>query len=162
MTNKTLISRDLGNKKLHITREFNAPANKVWQAWTDSSLLDKWWAPKPWQAITKSIDFQPGGSWLYCMAGPAGEKAWCRVDFKTVATEKSFTADSAFCDEEGIINSDFPIMHWRCEFAATGTGAKVEITITFDDDASLEKILGMGFEGGFTMAHGNLDELLAE
>jgi uncharacterized protein YndB with AHSA1/START domain len=162
MTNKTLISKDLSIKTLRVTRGFNAPVEKVWKAWTESSLLDKWWAPRPWQAVTKSMDFQPGGFWLYCMAGPNGEKAWCRVGFKTITPEESFTVDNSFCDDEGNIDKNFPVMHWLCEFSATDTGTKVEVTITFDADADIEKILTMGFEAGFTMALGNLDELLEE
>ena len=42
MTNNTLITKDLANKKLHVTREFGAPVEKVWKAWTESELLDKW------------------------------------------------------------------------------------------------------------------------
>ncbi len=50
MKNETIISKDLANKKLHITRHFTAPIEKVWKAWTESELLDKWWAPRPWKA----------------------------------------------------------------------------------------------------------------
>jgi uncharacterized protein YndB with AHSA1/START domain len=160
MTNNTSISKDLANRKLHITREFAAPVEKVWKAWTESSLLDKWWAPRPWKAETKSLDFREGGSWLYCMAGPDGTKAWCRVDFKTIAPGQSFTAVSTFADEQGKTDKSFPAMYWLTEFKTTATGSKIEVQISFDNDADLQKILEMGFEGGFTMALGNLDELL--
>lgn len=51
-------------------------------------------------------------------------------------------------------------MHWKNEFSKTDTGTKVEVEITFASEADMEKIIEMGFEAGFTMAHGNLDELL--
>ncbi len=51
MSNKqTTISKDAANKKLIVVREFDAPLEEVWRAWTDSKILDKWWAPKPWRA----------------------------------------------------------------------------------------------------------------
>lgn len=162
MTNKTEILRDLSNRKLSVTRAFNAPVEKVWRAWTEAEQLDKWWAPRPWRAITKSMDFTPGGFWLYCMAGPNGEKAWCRVDFHTIEAGQSFTATATFCDENGNIDKSFPPMHWDTRFKPTDTGAEVEATITFDNEEDLEKIVQMGFKEGFTMALGNLDELLAE
>jgi len=161
MTNKTVISKDLVAKKLQVTREFSASVENVWQAWTQSSLLDKWWAPKPWKAETKTMDFKDGGLWLYCMAGPDGEKSWCRVDFKTIKPHQSFTAVSAFCDEDGNADASFPIMYWFNEFETTETGSKVKVTITFDKEADMERIIAMGFEGGFTMGLNNLDELLA-
>lgn len=162
MEKQTLISKDAASKKVIITREFEAPLEQVWKAWTESNLLDIWWAPRPWKAETKKMDFREGGVWLYAMVGPDGEKSWCRVDFQTIVPNKSFTADDAFCDEEGKITQDFPSMHWKNEFTETGTGTKVEVEISFAEVADMEKIIELGFEEGFTAAHGNLDELLAK
>lgn len=160
MTNKTEILKDLANKKLNITRAFNAPVEKVWQAWTDSTVLDKWWAPKPWRAITKNMDFSVGGHWLYCMAGPNDEKAWCIVHFTAIEPGKSFAATSDFCDENGNIDPNFPRMNWLNVFKSTEVGSMMEITISFNKEGDFEKIIAMGFEGGFTMGLNNLDELL--
>ncbi|MDB4922730.1 SRPBCC domain-containing protein [Mucilaginibacter sp.] len=162
MINNTVISKDLVNRKLHVTREFNAPVSRIWKAWTESSILDKWWAPKPWRTETKTMDFKEGGLWLYSMVGPEGERHWCRVDFKTIDPEQSLTIVDCFCDENGNVDDSMPLMYWLIEFKATETGTKVEVTITFDKEADLEKIIEMGFEGGFTMALGNLDEVLLE
>jgi len=162
MTHTTEILKDPNNKQLNITREFNAPVDKVWKAWTTADQLDKWWAPKPWKAITKSMDFKVGGFWLYCMAGPNGEKAWCRVDFTAINDGQSFDATATFCDENGNIDKSFPPMHWQNEFKATATGSKVEIVLSFDTEADLEQIVKMGFKEGFSMGLGNLDELLAK
>jgi uncharacterized protein YndB with AHSA1/START domain len=162
MINNTIISKDLVNRKLNITREFNAPVSRVWKSWTESSILDKWWAPKPWRTETKTMDFKEGGLWLYSMVGPEGERHWCRVDFKTIDPEQSLTIVDGFCDENGNADDSMPLMYWLIKFKATETGTKVEVTITFDKEADLEKIIEMGFEGGFTMALGNLDAVLLE
>ena len=160
MKNETIINKDLANKKLHITRHFSAPVAKVWKAWTESELLDKWWAPRPWKAETKSMDFTEGGFWLYCMAGPNGERSWCRVDFTKIDAGKSFSAVAGFCDEDGNSISDFPKMYWFNVFEPAAAGTKLEVDLSFDSEADLEKIVAMGFEAGFTMGLGNLDELL--
>lgn len=159
---QTTISKDLARRKLVVVREFDAPLEQVWKAWTEKDLLDQWWAPKPWKAETKTMDFKEGGTWLYCMVGPDGTKSWCRVDFKTIVQNKSFTIDEGFCDENGNFTSDLPRMHWKNEFSTSGSGTKVEVEITFSSEADLETIIKMGFEEGFTAAHGNLDELLAK
>lgn len=160
-TKQTVINKDLVNKKIMVVREFDAPPEQVWRAWTESKLLDQWWAPKPYRAETKSMDFREGGSWLYCMVGPEGERIWCRLDYKKIVVNKSFTAVDAFCDENGKSTNEFPSMDWKNEFFKTDTGTEVKVDITFATEADLQKIVEMGFEVGFTAALGNLDELLA-
>jgi uncharacterized protein YndB with AHSA1/START domain len=157
---QTEIKKDSANKKLVVTREFDAPLEQVWKAWTESEILDQWWAPKPWKARTKKMDFREGGTWLYCMEGPNGEKMWSRADFTTIVPQKLYEGDDAFCDENGTINNDIPGMHWHAEFSSTSSGTKVKVEITFKSEADMEKIIEMGFKEGFTAAHENLDELL--
>src|SRR5687768_14380693 len=161
-TKETSLKKDVANKKITISRAFDAPVQQVWKAWTDSAMLDMWWAPKPWKARTKSMDFREGGYWLYCMAGPNGEETWARMDYQTIANGKRFIAIDSFCDENGNKTNDLPGMHWKSEFIPTNSGTRVEIEITFATEADLQKILEMGFQEGFAAALGNLDELLAE
>jgi|SRR6186713_1656937 len=160
MNKNISISKDLANKKLHIVRQFDAPVEKVWKAWTESSALDKWWAPRPWRAETKTFDFREGGLWLYAMVGPDGTRMWCRVDFKKIAPQKSFSTAAAFTDEQGVADKSFPVMYWDNQFKASAMGSAVEVEISFDNEADLQKILEMGFEAGFTMGLNNLDEFL--
>ena len=68
-------SVDKENNRVNVEREFAAPVGKVWAAWTQQELLDQWWAPRPWKARTKSMDFREGGTWLYAMVGPRGRRA---------------------------------------------------------------------------------------
>jgi len=161
-TNETQITKHTDGNKLTVTRQFNAPLNKVWRAWTESEILDNWWAPKPWKAVTSKLDFRAGGQWLYAMTGPQGEKHLSRVDFHTIDPQKSFTATSFFCDEQGQAIDGAPVMHWKNEFEDAGAITHLAVEITLDSAANLEQIIQMGFKGGFTMALGNLDEILAQ
>lgn len=52
-------------------------------------------------------------------------------------------------------------MHWKNDFIPSGTGTRVEVEISFTNEADLKKIIEMGFEAGFTAALENLEELLA-
>jgi uncharacterized protein YndB with AHSA1/START domain len=151
--------KDLPNKKIIVTRHFSAPVEDVWRAWTESELLDQWWAPKPWRAETKTMTFKVGGYWLYAMVGPDNEKNWCKVEYKAINKNKSFQYSDMFCDENGNKISDFPSMSWNNNFYATHTGSTVIIEITFATVAELEKVIEMGIEPGFTAALVNLDEL---
>lgn len=162
LQNETTLTKDAAAKKIHVMRAFNAPVGEVWDAWTKPEILDKWWAPKPWRAETKSMDFREGGTWLYAMIGPEGEKQNCRADYEKIVDGKSFSGLDAFCDDNGNVNMEMPRMHWYVVFNESGNHTKVEVDLTFNTTEELEKILEMGFQEGFTMAHSNLDELLAK
>lgn len=161
MTNEAIFEKDLANKKLTITRQFNAALPLVWDAWTKAEILDQWWAPKPYKTETKSMDFREGGFWLYAMVGPEGDKQWCRADYKTIDTQKSFSYIDAFCDEDGT-PTNFPNMNWLNAFTENNGNTTVIVNITFKSEEDIQKIIEMGFKEGFTAGMNNLDEVLAK
>lgn len=53
-------------------REFNAPRNLVFNAWTDPVKIGKWWGPTGFTTSTKQMEFSTGGEWIFTMHGPDG------------------------------------------------------------------------------------------
>ncbi len=149
------------NKTITVKREFAAELSLVWDAYTKSEILDQWWAPKPWKAKTKSMDFREGGRWHYAMVGPEGEEHWALASYKTIQIQKKFTVLDVFADAEGKVNKELPQSKWEVNFVDKGQVTLVESRITFDDLAQLEETIKMGFKEGLTMAMEGLDELLA-
>lgn len=160
--NSLQIVKDAGGKKITVTGSFDATPEQVWSAWTESELLDQWWAPEPYHAQTKTINFTNGGYWLYAMVGPEGDKNWCRADFSNIQPYTSFEAVSLFCDENGTPNNAIPPMRWKSTFQATATGTTVIAEIAFDTTEGLNTILEMGFREGFTAALGNLERYFSK
>lgn len=156
-----ILEKDAENKKLIISRSFDAPLDEVWDAWTKAELLDKWWAPKPYKAETKILDFRVGGMWLYCMAGPSGDRNWSRVDYLKIEPKTRIETADCFCDEEGNTSADFPEMKWYKQFSESDGKTTVSMEIVFQSEEDLNKILEMGFREGFAIGLENLDELLA-
>jgi uncharacterized protein YndB with AHSA1/START domain len=153
-------SVDKGNNKINVKREFAAPLHNVWDAWTKSEILDLWWAPKPYAAKTKSMDFREGGTWFYSMLGE-GQEHRCRADYKAIRPQESYTALDAFCDENWNTNTEFPRTAWNVAFSESNGSTFVNVSLTYEKLSDLEMIMQMGFKEGFTMAMGNLDEVLA-
>ena len=158
--NQMQIVKDVPGKKITITRIFDAAPAEVWRAWTESELLDQWWAPKPWKAETKEMDFKSGGYWLYAMVGPDNTRVWARVDFSSIIPKKSYEAIDTFCDENGKPNAEMPRMTWKNTFESSEGGTKLTVIIAFQKEADIKVIMDMGFEQGFTDGLNNLDELL--
>lgn len=154
-------SVDKENNTITVVREFAAPLEKVWAAWTTADMLNKWWAPKPYVCETKNLDFKPGGYWLYSMKGPGGDVHWSRADYKSVEPMNSYSQVNTFCDENGVINESIGSSQWTHTFTANGDHTIVNIHIKYNDLSTLERMLEMGFQGGFTMGLANLDKVLA-
>jgi PhnB protein len=159
-TQETQVVKDLANKKITITRYFEAEPELVWLTWTEPELLDQWWAPRPWQTETKTMNFKKGGHWLYSMVGPNNERHWARVDFEKIDPQKSFETTDYFVDEKGVKNTEFGETRWKIAFRAMGSGTEITVEITSASEANLQQLLAMGFETGFTMALGNLEQYL--
>jgi uncharacterized protein YndB with AHSA1/START domain len=157
--NKDAIVKDLNEKSILVSREFEAPIADVWRAYTESELLDQWWGPKPWRAETKQMNFKPGGYWLYAMVGPEGEKHWARMDYLAIDLYKSFDVQDSFSDENGAINRDLPVSKGKSTFTKTAKGTRVEFKLIYSTVEQLQKIVEMGFEQGITMCMDQLDEL---
>lgn len=117
---KTKLAFDfLVNRKTNtmtIKKEFEASRQLVWDCFTKSDLLDQWFAPEPYRAKTKHMDFTEGGYWLFAMISPEGEKYWSRLDFKEIKPIDHYTANDVFCDEEGKASPDLPEGHWKTHF----------------------------------------------
>src|SRR5690606_17504245 len=109
-------SVDKENNRIIVKREFAAPVASVWAAWTQSELLDQWWAPKPYKAVTRTMDFREGGYWHYAMTGPEGDSNWCKMEYKTITREQNYTVWNGFSDENGGKNTDIPGMDMNVGF----------------------------------------------
>lgn len=152
---------DKVNHTITIKREFAAGRPLVWDAFTKSELLEKWFAPKPWKAETKSMDFREGGHWLYAMVSPEGEKHWGITNYLTIQPQSGYIAKDAFTDENGIINKEMPQAKWDTSFSDNNENTLVTIVIKYDDLAQLEATINMGFKEGIGMSFENLDEYLS-
>src|SRR4051812_29269639 len=55
-----------------VTREFDAPRELVWRAWTEPSLVSQWWAGRRGTMTSCEIDLRVGGAYRFVMAASAG------------------------------------------------------------------------------------------
>lgn len=151
---------DKENNTLTVRREFAADRQLVWDCHTKRELLEQWFAPKPWVARTKSMDFSEGGHWLYAMQGPEGEEHWGRMDYIAIQPISSFKAWDGFCDAEGILNPDLPRAQWRSTFDALSENTLVQTVVSYNSLADLETVLQMGMKEGLTACLDQLEALL--
>ena len=65
-------------------REFDAPRDLVFSAWTDPKHLAQWWGPNGFTTTTQSFDMRPGGVWRFVMHGPDGRDYQNRITFEEI------------------------------------------------------------------------------
>lgn len=152
---------DKENNSITVNREFNAELSLVWDAYTKSEILEQWWAPKPWKAKTKSMEFKKGGHWHYAMCGPAGEEHWAYSTYQEIEFYDYYLAIENFANEDGVVNRELPQSKWRVTFTSKGERTSVITHIAYNNLNDLETIIKMGFKEGYTKTMESLDDLFA-
>jgi len=163
MTNNFVFETDSAAKKIHIVREFNAPVEKIWKAWTDPEILDQWWAPKPSRTETKIMDFRVGGTWQFAMITPDGQKHWLYAEFTGIENGKSISTKAVFWDGDGNLVNSGPNWYRDTRFSSIDDNrTRVDIAITYEDQTTFESFTANGyFKEGTAIGYNQLDELLA-
>ena len=144
---------DKATATIHITREFAADLDLVWDAFTKAEILDQWMGPKPYRVQTKELDFREGGRWLYAMMSPENVAAgWSLAEYIRIQPKSGFTTKNSFSDENGNpITSGFTYSITENIFTAGEEKTTVQIVKKMSSLAELEKFIALGFKEG--MAH---------
>lgn len=150
------------NNTLTIRREFAAPRQLVWDCYTNSELLNQWFAPFPFTTKTKSMDFSEGGHWHYAMIDPTGPEYWGYTGFVKIKPIDFYTTIDSFSDADGNINTELPGAEWVVSFSDRGANTLVETVVQYKSLSDLETIIQMGMEEGMKSTLTKLDDLLIQ
>ena len=159
-----------------IEKIFNAPREKVWEAWTNPEMIQKWWGPEGFTAPSIKIDLKVGGIYTYAMKGPKGSQ-WDRVMYSSgifkeiVPTEKIVVTDY-FSDEHGnkIAPSqegqaaDFPTEMTATILFEEAEGGKTKLSIIYpkpENEKQFEAILKSGMKEGWSSSLDKLAEAIS-
>jgi uncharacterized protein YndB with AHSA1/START domain len=151
---------DRQTNTITVKREFAAKRQLVWDCYTRSELLDRWFAPKPLTTKTRSMDFREGGHWHYAMIMPDGTEYWSRQDYVSIQPIQHYSAKDGFSDETGELNPDLPQSDLDVTFKELADHSLVETVVTYASLNDLEKVIEMGIQEGLTSTLERLDELL--
>ena len=120
-----------------ITRMFDAPRSLVWRAWTEPEHVMRWWGPKDFISPTCTIDLRVGGSYLFCMQAPDGQKYWSTGVYREIVPLERIVCTDCFSDQHGNVVSaaeygmdpDIPLeLLLTLEFAELGSQTRLTIS----------------------------------
>lgn len=161
------VIKDLENKKLVIEYVANGSKSKVWQAYSDKDMFEKWWGPEGWETGTKEFEFNPGGKVHYGMkcTDPAqgdwfGQTSWGVMEILDVQPEDNFTYMDYFSDEDGDLNKEMPALKVTNVFIEVNGTTKIVCTSFADSAEQIEELIKMGMVEGFTSQLNKLNELV--
>ena len=106
------------DKSLTITRDFAAPRQLVWKAWTEPEAFMQWWGPKNYSSPFCRIDLRVGGAYLNAMRGPKGSDVWTTGVYKEIVEPERIIYTDSFSDRDGNVvpateyglGEDFPLV----------------------------------------------------
>ena len=89
--------------ELFMTRDFDAPREILWDAWTKPEILQRWWGPREFITPVAEIDLRIGGNFTYCMRSPQGQDFWGIGTYKEIEPPERLLYFDSFADKDGNI-----------------------------------------------------------
>ena len=83
-----------------LSRTFDAPRARVWDAFTTLEHLEKWWGPKGFAIRSARLDLRPGGMFVYAMEA-GGQTMWGRFVYREIEAPGRIVFVNSFSDAEG-------------------------------------------------------------
>jgi len=136
------------DREIVSTRVFDAPRERVFQAWTDPEHLARWWGPKGFTNTFHEFDPRPGGVWGFVMHGPDGVDYKNRSVFVEIVKPERIVFDHV----------SGPRFRVTATFAEEAGRTRLTWLMLFETAAEYEKVKGYAVEGN----RQNLDRLEAE
>jgi uncharacterized protein YndB with AHSA1/START domain len=156
----TSITTDPAALTLTVVADYPVAVERLWAAWADPRLLERFWGPPQWPATFTRHELRPGGRSEYHMTGPNGECSRGYWIFDEVDPPRTFSLRDGFANADGTANDELPGTHMRVDFASTQGGSRFVVTSTFASLEALEQLVAMGMLEGLRTALGQLDATL--
>jgi uncharacterized protein YndB with AHSA1/START domain len=156
-------------RDLIVTRNFDAPVELVWKAWTDPEYVMRWWGPDHFSSPSARIDLRVSGISLVCMRAPqefGGQDMYSTWVYREIVPMQRLEFIQNLADEEGNLIDpqklglppEFP-RHMRTvvTFKDLGNGT-TEMTVTEYDMPAADTEMGRNAELGLNQS---LDKMAA-
>ena len=156
--NQTTITAEPGKQEYFITREFEAPRELVFKAFTDLDLVIQWLGPRNLDMRIEKLEAKPGGSYRYVHISKSdqSEYSFNGVFHECTAPERIIQT----FEYEGLPEKGHVCLSTTRFEALAGDRTKVLIQDVYQSVADRDGMVQSGMESGVTDSHERLDELL--
>ena len=148
--------------------EFDAPVEKVFDAWTKVEQLSKWFAPEDYSLIFAESKISPGGVSHYCMTSEHGIEMWNKLFYKQIIPPAKIVYTQCFSNNKGGIERHPMNPGWPLEIQTTvmldDKGGKTLLKLTLEPINARQEEITTFIDGVFELnqSWGGTFEQLAE
>jgi uncharacterized protein YndB with AHSA1/START domain len=155
--NETRIEADPNLPTIRIVREFDAPAHKVFRAWTDPELVVRWLGPRSIDMKIDTWEARTGGSYRYTAWREGEQIAAFYGSFHELRDGERMVQTFTY---EGVPDG---VSLETMTFEDLGDGRSRATSLSVVDTMEIrDMILSSGMDTGVIEGYEQLDELLAE
>ena len=155
--NETKIVGESGKQEIIIIREFEAPRELVFKAYTDPELLKLWLGPRGYEMHVDKFDARSGGEYRYVHTGKEGEEYGFRGVFHDVSQPETIIQTFEFEGAKGHVSLE------KATFEALpGNRTRVTGLSIYQSVADRDMMLRSNMETGVNEGHQRLDELFEQ
>ncbi|WP_077059268.1 TIGR03086 family metal-binding protein [Streptomyces sp. MP131-18] len=151
---ETQIAADPALPTLVITREFDAPPERVFRAYTDPDLVIQWLGPRRLTMRIDRYDARSGGSYRYVHRADDGTEYGFYGVFHEVRPNERIVQTCTFEDVPDGVSLE------TAAFEDLGGRTRLVATSLMESVEARDAMLASGAEGGVREGHERLDELL--
>jgi len=155
--NKTTITAEPNRQEVTIMREFEAPRELVFRAFTEADLYVQWLGPCNFNMRLVTFEPRNGGSWHYIHTNPKGMEFGFHGVFHEVLAPERIIQTFEF---EGLPEKGHVAMETATFEALPGNRTRVKMHSVFQSVADRDGMMQSGMEYGVNDSHVKLDELL--
>ena len=139
-----------------ITREFDAPPDLVYKAWTTPDLVMRWWAGHHGEMLAVDIDLRVGGGWRYVMRTSDGGEIAFHGEYRELVPGERIVTTEVF---EGVPEPDEHVLNVVTFAPSDVGGTALELLVLAQTKEIRDVIVGSGMEAGMQEQMDRLDEL---
>ncbi len=146
-----------GDTEILLSRDFNAPRELVFDAWTKPELLTRWYGAKGWNLITCEVDLRVGGRWRFVSQGPDGTTMGQTGVYREIVPPERIVTTELFDDQS--YPGETLITHVFTENTGITT---LTSTLRYATPAGRDIVLGYPMRKGVAQGYDRLAELLRD
>jgi uncharacterized protein YndB with AHSA1/START domain len=146
------------DEQILITREFDAPKDLVYKAFTTPELVKRWWAGKRGEVTSAEIDLRVGGSWRYVMVAQGGFEVAFHGEYREIVPNERVVSTEVF-EGAPVPDPDAAATLNTATFTESGGRTLLEILVECPSREVRDAIIDSGMEGGMQEGMDLLEEV---